>query len=141
MRRLKRYSHIGESDTEENLVNLTPLIDVVFVVLVTFILIAPLLEVDQIDLSAAGEEPLASLSDASVIRIYVKEDNSIWINNQLVEPKDLKTKLAFLRKQHPAPAPPQLFHDRRAQFGTYQTVKNALVSCGFQEMDLVLKPH
>jgi len=141
LKRFKRYSRIEETATEENLVNLTPLIDVVFVVLVTFILIAPLLEVDQIDLSAAGEEPLASLSDASVIRIYVKEDNSIWINNQLVDPKDLKTKLTFLKRQHPNPAPPQLFHDRRAQFGTYQTVKNALVSCGYQEMDLVLKPH
>lgn len=141
MRRIKRYSHATESTTEENLVNLTPLIDVVFVVLVTFILIAPLLEIEQINLSNAGEKPLASLSNTGMIRIYVKEDNSIWINDQLVDIKDLKTKLNLLKEQYPISAPPRVFHDHRAQFGTYQNVKNALICCGYQEMDLILKPH
>ncbi len=36
---------------------------------------------------------------------------------------------------------PQIFHDKNAKFGTYQTVKNALEAAGFSEMDLILKPQ
>jgi biopolymer transport protein ExbD len=37
-------------------------------------------------------------------------------------------------------ATPQLFHDRRAQFGTYQSVKNASEEAGFSQLELILKP-
>ena len=41
---------------EEPLINLTPLIDVVFVVLIAFMLIAPVLEIDKVDLAVSGTE-------------------------------------------------------------------------------------
>jgi biopolymer transport protein ExbD len=35
---------------------------------------------------------------------------------------------------------PQVIHDKNASFGTYQTVKNSLEKCGFDQMDVILKP-
>lgn len=45
----------SENDDDAN-VNLTPLIDVVFVVLIMFILVAPLVEIDRIQLAHATSE-------------------------------------------------------------------------------------
>ncbi len=50
MRKSRRLSSLSHS--EEASINLTPLIDVVFVVLIIFILIAPMLELDRIQLAS-----------------------------------------------------------------------------------------
>ncbi|MBM3184115.1 MAG: hypothetical protein FJZ64_02270, partial [Chlamydiae bacterium] len=45
---------LEEEGNEEPLVNLTPLIDVVFVVLISFMLIAPILDIDSLTLAPSG---------------------------------------------------------------------------------------
>lgn len=131
-----------ERTFEEPAVNLTPLIDVVFVILITFIVIAPLLELDRIELADApeiGSEKNISVQEASPIAIYVHEDNSIAINGQTVSLSQLIAYLKQAKTRFPL-ARPQLFHDKKAHFGTYQSVKNAVESAGFQQMDIILKP-
>ena len=54
------------SDDEEPLINLTPLIDVVFVVLIMFIVIAPMLEVERVELASAGESALEIKESSSL---------------------------------------------------------------------------
>jgi biopolymer transport protein ExbD len=127
---------------EEPAVNLTPLIDVVFVILIGFIIIAPLLEVDKVELAEAphnGPRQSLSVQETSPISIHVRQDNSILIKGTAVAPQDLEEKLQILKKQYPQ-AVPQLFHDKKAHFGTYQTVKNALEASGFEQLDIVLNP-
>ena len=48
---MRRKRRIFNSVTDESIVNLTPLIDVVFVVLIMFIVVAPLLEMEQVELA------------------------------------------------------------------------------------------
>lgn len=127
---------------EEPTVNLTPLIDVVFVILIAFIVIAPLLELDRVELADAAmdahDKPF-SVQEVSPIAIHVKQDNKISLNGQAIDPKNLSEALKELKVRFPK-AKPQLFHDRKAQFGTYQTIKNAAEFAGFQQMDVILKP-
>ena len=68
---------------DESLINLTPLIDVVFVVLIAFIIIAPLLEIDRVELVKVKKKSSFLSSEKDKISIYVRKDNSIWINNSL----------------------------------------------------------
>jgi biopolymer transport protein ExbD len=127
---------------EEPTVNLTPLIDVVFVILIMFILIAPLLELDQIELAASGSQAGGSsiaVQELSPITIHVKQNNAIVFNNQTVSLTQLSTLLVQAKQRYPK-VRPQLIHDHRAHFGTYQAVKNAAENAGFQQMDVVLKP-
>jgi biopolymer transport protein ExbD len=123
---------------EEAGINLTPLIDVVFVVLIMFIVVAPLLRLENVQLAPGTGEKL-SVREASSISIHVKEDNTIWINQRQVDPSYLERALCEARQSHPA-ATPQLFQDWRAQFGSYQRVKNAAEAAGFEELELVLDP-
>lgn len=51
----RKFRSLPDDDSvEEPLINLTPLIDVVFVVLITFMLIAPVLDIDSVDLATSG---------------------------------------------------------------------------------------
>jgi biopolymer transport protein ExbD len=123
-------------------VNLTPLIDVVFVILVMFILIAPILEIDNISLADAptkAKDVTVVEKDSSPIVIHVKPNDSILFNGRMTGIAVLQERLIEEKKIYPH-AKPLVFHDRRAQFGTYQHVKNAVESAGFHEMDIVLAP-
>lgn len=137
--RQKRY----RSALEEPTINLTPLIDVVFVILIMFIVVAPLLEIDRIELAEGGateHDVSQSVQEKSPIVIHVFGDNLIAFNQRPVSLKELDTHLADAKKYFPQ-ARPQLFHDRKATFGTYQSVKNAIEKAGFSQMDVILKPE
>lgn len=131
-----------EEDSTESLINLTPLIDVVFVVLITYILIAPVLNIDPVDLAPSGpsakkESPQA---ENAPISLSVHADNTIWMQGRPLSLAQLERELKNLKMRYPK-AIPQLAQDSKAHFGTYQTVKNALEAAGFEQMDVILKPQ
>lgn len=131
-----------ESIHDDSLLNLTPLIDVVFVLLITFILLAPILKFDRIELAPGAQnkkEESSPVQSRNSITIRVFEDNTVTINNRAITDKDLLATLLSLKKNYPKEIP-LLFHDKGATFGTYQMVKNAVETAGFEEMDLFLKP-
>ena len=137
--RRKFRSILHREPLEEALVNLTPLIDIVFVVLITFILITPVLDIDTVDLAKGGTVEKKELQ-SSPITITVRSDNSIWHQGIHVSLEELKGLLELEKKRKPN-AIPQIFQDEKAQFGTYQSLKNTVEKVGFKEMDLVLKPQ
>lgn len=139
-RRLFRKGSVDEG--EEPAVNLTPLIDVVFVILIMFIVVAPMLELENIELAAASASPQAThalTKEQSPVNIQVFADDKIQINKMQVSPERLGDLLLEAKKLYPTVIP-QLYYDKRATFGTYQTVKNAVEFAGFEELDLVLQP-
>ena len=135
----KRNHHLSEGSIEEGRIELTPLIDVVFVVLIMFILIAPILEVDNVKLARGPQREQTETTNMSTLTIHVHENDSIWINKKVVSPENLYPVLKALKSKNPK-LTPQLFHDRKAHFGTYQMVKNAVEEAGFNELDVVLEP-
>jgi biopolymer transport protein ExbD len=141
MRKL-RLSALKEGASEETQINLTPLIDVVFVVLIMFIIIAPMLELDRIQLASAAQrdnKEMTVVQENSPMAIHVHEDNTIWINHRIVTEKELIQILKQAKRAYPQKTP-QLFHDKKAQFGTYQMVKNAVETAGFEQLDVILQP-
>lgn len=137
---MKRRSRSFDTQEEGDLVNLTPLLDVLFLILVFFILIAPLLDFDRLELAASSEnkQELSPLSDTSHIKIYVQKDNSIWLGHNQISLTDLSIALETFYHKHPQDIP-QLYQDRDASFGTYQKIKNLVESIGFEQLDVVLK--
>lgn len=137
-----RLSLAREEGSEELHINLTPLIDVVFVLLIMFIVIAPLLELDRIQLaSSAGKaiKEASTVQEGSPIAIQVREDDTIYFNKKRVSSLELIEALKIAKRIYPKQIP-QLFHDKKAHFGTYQTVKNAVEAAGFEQLDIILEP-
>lgn len=125
---------------EEPQVNLTPLIDVVFVILIMFILVAPILELDKVELADGGSnQDSIAVQEHSPIAIYVHGDNRITFNERFVIAEQLPDLLRQAKQRYPN-AKLQLFHDRRGQFGVYQSIKNAAETAGFNQIDIVLRP-
>jgi biopolymer transport protein ExbD len=105
--RLLKESH------EDIHINLTPLIDVVFVVLIMFIIIAPMLELDRVQLASAAQREnreTAVVQEESPVAIHVHEDNSIWFNNRVVSKDELLQLLKNAKRSYPNKTP-QLFHE------------------------------
>ncbi|MCI5051613.1 MAG: biopolymer transporter ExbD [Simkaniaceae bacterium] len=130
---MRRYY---ENDQEE-LINLTPLLDVLFVVLILFILVAPMLELDRIELVQATEQR-KDLQEPSPIKIVVDANDAIKINGMEVALSEVQMRMSLLKKTN-SHAIPQLFHDKKARFGTYQSIKNQIEASGFEQLDVVLK--
>lgn len=138
---MRRRRWEAEDDLpEEPLINLTPLIDVVFVVLIAFMIIAPILDVDVVDLATGKAEKKESMPpEQSPLSIVVRSDNTIWMGGKKVTILELEKNLIAQKKLYPNKTP-QVIHDKNGTFGTYQTVKNTLEKCGFDQMEVVLKP-
>lgn len=138
---MRKRSHLNQGSQEEALLNLTPLIDVIFVILVMFMLVAPMLNLDEVDLAnAKSSSGLSSTqADKNPVRIYVKQDNSLTLNGQKITLAELPRSLSKLKLLHPQ-AHPIVFHDKRAHFGTYQSIKTEVENAGFEQMQIVLKP-
>lgn len=138
---MKRQLHSSYSDEDDSIIDLTPLIDVVFVVLIAFIIIAPMLEIDHIDLASSSSEVTtrSSLNQADPSAIYVKADNSIWVAGQQIPIAQLEFQLQKMKVNAPNKAL-QVYHDKQACFGTYQTIKNTAEKIGFEQLDVILKP-
>lgn len=126
-------------ESEEGVINLTPLIDVVFVVLIAFILVAPMLEVDHLELAPSSYKSEKEIIEKSRLQIFVRSDNSIWLQKAAVPLNSLLPQLKKRREIFPTEVP-QLFLDEKAHFGIYQRVKNALEVAGFSQVDLILQP-
>ncbi|MDF2549441.1 MAG: hypothetical protein K0S07_508 [Chlamydiales bacterium] len=124
---------------EEPQINLTPMIDVSFVVLIMFIVIAPILEFEKVDLAQrGGVEKVSSFKDSG-ISIVITADNRILYHQKNVSLNELFLLLKEAHQKNPNGVP-CLFPDRKAPFGTYQAIKNSVEMAGFAEMQVVLEP-
>lgn len=133
---------LSDIEDGDSLINLTPLIDVVFVVLIVFILLAPLVEIDSISLAPGSrktaENPFKTESNA--LHIDLLKDGSVRINKREIEKKDLRKLLIALHEAHQK-GNPKLFCDKEVAFGAYQEVKNAIEDAGFETLDIVVAPQ
>jgi len=137
---MRRRRAFFDSAPDEDETSLTPLIDVVFVILILFILVAPMVEIDRIHLADAPTREMADTVSPANLSIHVREDNTIWINKQAISADRVGPLLIALHQRDPEQNP-QLYQDRKAEFGTYQLVKNAVEEAGFSEREVVLEPN
>lgn len=134
---LRRKKIATDQDQDEGIINLTPLIDVVFVVLICFILVAPLLESENVDLAGGGGKEKNLLTNTPV-NVYIRKDDTLWLNRRMVSPKELASLLKEEHRKYPTVIP-KIFPDKEASFGKYQQVKNIVEDAGFPQMDIILK--
>jgi biopolymer transport protein ExbD len=137
---MRRRRPFFDSNPNEEEMSLTPLIDVVFVVLILFILVGPMVEIDQIQLACAPTREVTNAVSPLPLSIHVRSDDTIWINEHPLDHDRIGPFLKALYQQQPDKNP-QLFQDKNAHFGTYQLVKNAVEKAGYSELEVVLTPE
>jgi len=122
---------------EEPLINLTPLIDVVFVVLIVFILVAPMINVDPISLAPKKQALSTTIDEKKQLVLRLHADGTLVIGKRVIAESKREAALKeLLRSDKKA----LLLCDKRVTFGTYQAVKDALESAGFEELEIAVSP-
>jgi len=91
---------IFQDDGNDEDVNVTPLLDIVFIMLIFFIVTStfvkePGVEVDRPYAVSATDRRLAS------IIIAISADNEIWINKEQVELGEVRAEIEQLRRENP----------------------------------------
>ncbi|MGB5257905.1 MAG: biopolymer transporter ExbD [Woeseiaceae bacterium] len=83
-----------------NEVNLTPMLDVVFIMLIFFIVSASFIRETGLDVNkpAAGNAPP---DQAATILIAITEDNEIWIDRRMIDPRAVRANIERLRLEFP----------------------------------------
>lgn len=132
----------NQRDEEDPQVNMTPLLDVLFVLLMLFILIAPFLQLDRVQLVGTIVEAknltTANFETRSELLIEVDSKDQILINNQSIDITKLENTLKALALNSEKIVP-LLIEDQKSTFGTFEMIKQTLEKLGFKQLDVVLK--
>ena len=87
-------------DDEENEINLTPMLDVVFIMLIFFIVTASFIKEAGIQVSRP-DAPTADKQEDAAILIAISANDEIWIDRREVEPRGLRTHIERLHAENP----------------------------------------
>ncbi len=87
-------------DEEENEVNLTPMLDVVFIMLIFFIVTASFVKESGIDVNRPNAAT-AERKEKGNILVAISEDNQIWIDRRQVDPRALRANIERMHSENP----------------------------------------
>ncbi len=87
-------------DEEESEVNLTPMLDVVFIMLIFFIVTASFVKEAGIDISRPPAAT-AERKERGNILVAITENDQIWIDRRQVDPRALRANIERLHAENP----------------------------------------
>lgn len=128
----------AEDPEEDTSVNLTPLIDIVFVILMTFMIAVPMVRLDSIALASGNAQKKLETEEHTATVIKVFANHTITLNDRTLSLNELASQLALVHKHHPEHIP-LLLQDGETPFKLYQQVKTAIESAGFHELHVALQ--
>jgi len=87
-------------DEEEDAVNLTPMLDVVFIMLIFFIVTASFVKEAGIDVNRPNAAT-AERKEKGNILVAISENNQIWIDRRQVNPRALRANIERMHAENP----------------------------------------
>jgi len=84
---------------DEQQIDLTPMLDVVFIMLIFFIVTATFIKLPGADVLRPGA--LNATESKPAMLIAIDNDSQIWINRELVDPRFLRTRIAVMYSENP----------------------------------------
>ena len=87
-------------DDDEAEVNLTPMLDVVFIMLIFFIVTASFVKESGIDVNRPSAVT-AERKEKGNILVAISEDNQIWIDRRQVDPRALRANIERMHADNP----------------------------------------
>jgi biopolymer transport protein ExbD len=119
-------------------INMVPLIDVMLVLLVIFIITAPLLtHAVKVDLPKASSAP--NVTKPENIQLAVKADGEVYWNGQPISPADMAARMAATSKLEPQPEV-HLRADGAARYEKVAQVMSAAARAGLVRIGFVTEP-
>ncbi|PPR08911.1 MAG: Biopolymer transport protein ExbD [Proteobacteria bacterium] len=131
-KRSSRYNTITE-------INITPFVDVMLVLLVVFMITAPMLT-QGVQVSLPEVENTEMKVKEDPIEIAIKKDGAIFVGSAKVKENELVTKLKAI-KQVRQNAAILLRADKEVPYGAVMTVMSSLQTSGLVDVGMVTEPR
>ncbi len=89
-------------DEEENEINLTPMLDVVFIMLIFFIVTASFIKEAGIDVNRPDAPMTESKPEDANILVMVNANDEIWIDRRLIDPRAVRANIERMHAENPS---------------------------------------
>jgi biopolymer transport protein ExbD/biopolymer transport protein TolR len=129
----------GNGQTRSSLaeINVTPLVDVVLVLLVIFMITEPVLQ-SGIEVNVPKTRTTKQITEQRMV-VTIDRDQQVFLNDKLINVHDLTQKL------HDSTADPThqaiyLRSDERVPFGAFASVMDAVKQAGITNVSIVTEP-
>ncbi len=87
-------------EEEENEINITPMLDVVFIMLIFFIVTASFVKEAGIDVNRPDAQTAVAQEKANIL-IAITENGQIWIDRRRVDPRAVRANIERLHAENP----------------------------------------
>lgn len=135
----KHFSIAGRTEDEETEINLTPMLDVVFIMLIFFIVTAVFVKDPGVEVTRPEAETAYSPGAGSIF-VAITSNNEIWIDGDQVERADARAKISDLRAEAPESGV-IIQSDSGANNQTLIAVMDAARSAGIQDIAVAAGPR
>ncbi len=125
-----RGNRVRESPQSE--VNMTPMLDVVFIMLIFFIVTSSFVKEAGIDVIRPPAQTAVS-KDKGNILIAITENGQVWIDRRQIDPRDLRTNIERLHGENPQGSI-VVQADRKSQNHLLVAVLDAAKAAGVNEI-------
>ena len=130
--------NMGSDDAAMSEINVTPLVDVMLVLLTIFIVTAPLLtNAVPVNLPKATSD--LSLTQPNTISISVTDDGTVYFTDEAVSQEDLDLRL--MQTSENADSTVEIFADEKAEYGQVAKVMTAIQRAGITKFTFVMQPE
>ena len=126
MRRNMR--RISRSEEEAD-INLTPMLDVVFIMLIFFIVVASFIKEAGVEVNRPDDNQPDNPEDSTSILVEVASDNQIWMENRRVDIRAVRANIQRLLAEDPE-APVTIKVEKGAEAGIVVDVADAARESG-----------
>jgi biopolymer transport protein ExbD/biopolymer transport protein TolR len=118
-------------------INITPLVDVVLVLLIIFMVTAPVLQ-SGIDVSVPKTRTVRQITEERLV-ITINKDQRVFLGNDTININEIATKL---RQKIRDPRHQFIFvrADENVPFGAFATVMDAVKQAGINNVSIVTQP-
>ncbi len=88
-------------DEDENEINLTPMLDVVFIMLIFFIVTASFIKEAGIDVNRPDAPVTESKPEDANILVMISANNEIFIDRRLIDPRAVRANIERMHAENP----------------------------------------
>jgi biopolymer transport protein TolR len=130
-------SRAGHTQTSLAEINITPLVDVVLVLLVIFMLTAPVLQ-SGIEVSVPKTKTVKEITESRMV-VTINRDSEVFLQDKPVNLNELPAKL-MQGGSDPSHKVIYVEADERVPFGAFASVMDAVKQAGITNISIVTQP-